>query len=290
MPTVHHLDGSVAVVTGSSRGIGFAVAAALAHAGVAVVVNGRDPSVVEKAAEEIAAVGGQVRAVPGSAADPAVAESLLDTALEQFGEVDVLVNCAGAAEPAGSSILEITHEQWHELIEAHLTSTFATCRAIAPRMAAAGRGAIVNTSSHAFTGTFGGTAYPAGKGAVNSLTRALAAELAEHGVRVNAVCPGALTRLSTGQEYVRHIEQLHSRGLLDEMTKLGALDPGGPEYVAQLYTFLASELASGISGEIYVGAGCYVGRFPRPEQHMITWREHDKHPPWSPAEIAEQVR
>src|SRR3546814_7846582 len=91
--------------------------------------------------------------------------------------------CAGTAEPAGSSILNITTEQFHQLLDAHLGTTFQMCRAAAPRMVAQGGGAIVNTSSFAFLGDYGGTGYPAGKGAGNGLALAIAAELKEHGVR-----------------------------------------------------------------------------------------------------------
>lgn len=284
-----HLEGGVAIVTGSSRGVGLAVAKELAAEGSAVIVNGRDETVARRAAEEIVAAGGKARAVPGSAADPEVAQNLLSAALEGFGEVDVLINCAGTAEPGGSSILSVTAEQWRELIESHLTTTFTACRAVAPRMAERGVGAIVNTSSHAFAGAFGGTGYPAGKGAVNSLTMALAAELREYGVRVNAVCPGARTRLSTGDEYENHIEELHRRGMLDDLMRMGALGPAPPEYVAPLYSFLASDLAAEITGEIFVGAGCYIGRFPRPEPEHLTWRDHDEHPPWSVREVAQHI-
>ena len=143
---------------------------------------------------------GAVSGVAGSAADPAVVDGLLEAAAG-LGDLDVLVNCAGTAEPPGSSILDITLEEWQRADRRPPDSTFLTCRAVAPLLVARGGGAIVNTSSHAFTGVFGGTGYPAGKGGVNSLTYALAAELREHGVRVNAVCPGARTRLSTGPGY-----------------------------------------------------------------------------------------
>jgi 3-oxoacyl-[acyl-carrier protein] reductase len=282
------LTGQVAIVTGSSRGIGRAVAVALAANGAAVVVNGRDEGAAGEVADEIVAEGSRAVAVAGSAADEAVAEDLLAAALE-FGEVDVLINCAGTAEPPGSSILTISREQWQDGIDAHLTSTFSTCRLIAPRMVARGGGAIINTSSHAFTGGYGGTAYPAGKGAVNSLTLALAAELREHGVRVNAVCPGARTRLSTGEDYQRQIHELHRRAMIDDLTRDASLKPAPPEYVAPLYVFLASDLAAGITGQIYAGSGCYLGRFPHPEAEFLTWRDHENSPPLSLAEIAEHL-
>ena len=97
-------------------------------------------------------------------------------------------------------------------------------------MAAQGHGAIINTSSVAFLGDYGGTGYPAGKGAVNALTMAIAAELKAYGVRANVVCPGARTRLSTGVEYEKHIADLHRRGLLDEVTMRASLDSAPAEF------------------------------------------------------------
>lgn len=280
------LDGRVAIVVGSTQGIGRAVAEVLATHGASVVVNGRDAGVADEVAASIRSAGGAAIGVGGSAARPDVAQTLLDHAVEEWGGVDVLVTCAGTAEPPGSSILDITTEDFDALIDAHLGTTFQACRVVAPHMVERGGGAIVTTSSHAFTGTYGGTGYPAGKGAVTSLTYALAAELAEHGIRVNAVCPGATTRLSTGDEYLDHIERLHARGLLDDATRHGSLDPGPPEHVAQLYAFLASDLAAGTTGEVFAGAGGYLGRFPKPDAEFVTWRDHNTAPPWTVEEIA----
>ena len=277
-------DGQVAVVTGSTSGVGYAVAAALVDHGATVVVNGRDPAAVDRAVGQL---GPSVVGVPGSAADPAVVEELV-TAATARGDVSVLVTCAGTAEPPGASILDITPEDWRQLIDAHLTSTFLTARAVAPLLVARGGGAIVTTSSHAFTGIFGGTGYPAGKGGVNSLTYALAAELREHGVRVNAVCPGARTRLSTGPAYESSVEQLHRRGILDDLMHAGALDPPPPEYVAPLYVYLASRLAADVTGQVLVGAGGYLGRFAAPAEELVAYRDHATSAPWTPEEIAAQ--
>ena len=275
-------DGQVAVVTGSTSGVGYAVAAALLDQGATVVVNGRDPGAVDRAVDGLGpgAVG-----LPGSAADPSVVEALVAASTAR-GDLSVLVNCAGTAEPAGSSILDITVEDWRQLIDAHLTSTFLTCRAVAPLLVARGGGAIVNTSSHAFTGIFGGTGYPAGKGGVNSLTYALAAELREHGVRVNAVCPGARTRLSTGPAYESSVEDLHRRGILGDLMHAGALAPPPPSYVAPLYVFLASRLAAHLTGQVLVGAGGYLGRFAAPAEELVAYRDHAGAAPWTPEEIA----
>lgn len=277
-------DGSVAVVTGSSRGIGLAVARALADAGASVVVNGRDRAALDGAVAELGA-SARVVGVPGSAADPGVVDALLDAA-RRLGTPGILVNCAGTGEPTASSILDIAVDDWRSLIGVHLHATFLTCRAFAPVMVEAGRGWIVNTSSHAFTGAFGGTGYPAGKGGVNSLTYALAAELREYGVRVNAVCPGAETRLSTGADYKATIERLHRRGILDDLMHAGALAPPPAEYVAQLYLYLATTESPDVTGRVFAGAGGYIGEFPRPAEQYLGWRDHETSPPWTPDEIA----
>ncbi len=237
------LAGRGAVVVGGSRGIGAAVAALLASHGAGVVVNGRDRDAAEQTAAAIVRNGGRAVAQAGSPAEQATADCLVAKCIHEFGGIHILVNCAGIAEPAGASILDVTPAQFGELLDAHLGTVFATCRAAAPRMVAQGGGSIVNTGSFAFLGDYGGTGYPAGKGAVNSLTLAIAAELKQHGVRANVVCPGAKTRLSSGPDYEAHIVDLHRRGMLDEASMRGALDAAPPEYAAATYVYLASDLA-----------------------------------------------
>jgi NAD(P)-dependent dehydrogenase (short-subunit alcohol dehydrogenase family) len=275
-----------AVVVGGSRGIGAAVAHLLAQHGAAVVINGRDADAARSTAESIVADGGRALAHPGSPSDQHVAESLVDRCIDEFSGIDILVNCAGIAEPPGSSILDITPAQFADLLDGHLGTVFATCRAAAPKMVAQGRGSIVNTSSFAFLGDYGGTGYPAGKGAVNSLTLAIAAELKEHGVRANVVCPGAKTRLSTGPDYVAHITELNHRGLLDEVSMHGALDVADPDYAAPTYVYLASDLAKHRTGEIFAASGGFVGRFPKAAPALIGYRDHHDSPPWSVAELS----
>lgn len=279
------LDGKVAVLTGSTSGIGRAVAEAFAAAGAAVVVNGRRPAVLAETVAAIEALGGNVLGVGGSAADRAVVAELR-AAASTLGPVDVLVNCAGIAEPTGSSILDMDPADWQEQLDSHLTSTFLACRAFVPGMVDRGHGVVINTSSHAFTGLYGGTGYAAAKGGVNSLTYALAAELAEHGIRVNAVCPGARTRLSEGPEYEETIARLHQRGLIDDLVRDASLAPAPPGYVAALYLYLASDLGVGVTGRVLAGAGGYVGAFDLPKERMLTWRDSTTEPPWTPEEIA----
>ena len=275
-----------AVVVGGSRGIGAAVAGLLAQHGAGVVVNGRDCKAARATVDGITAAGGPAVAHPGSPSDQPTAESLVDRCIDEFGGIHILVNCAGIAEPPGSSILDISPAQFAELLDAHLGTVFATCRAAAPKMVAQRGGSIVNTSSFAFLGDYGGTGYPAGKGAVNSLTMAIAAELKEHNVRANVVCPGARTRLSAGPDYVAHITELNRRGLLDDVAMQGALDVASPDHVAPTYVYLASDLSEHLTGEIFIASGGFIGRFPRPTPALIGYRDHHDSPPWSVTELA----
>jgi len=258
----------------------------LAAQGAGVVVNGRDRDAATAAAQRITAAV----AFAGSPADPAVADALIDTCVQEFGRIDILVNCAGTAGLASESILKVTSEQFRDLVDAHLGTTFETCRAVAPKMVAQGGGSIINTSSFAYLGDYGGTGYPAGKGAVNGLTMAIAAELKEHGIRANVVCPGAKTRLSTGADYEAHIAELHRRGLLDDTSTQVALDAPPPEYVAPTYAYLASDLAKDVTGQIFIAAGGFVGRFDRQTPSILGYRDHQDSPPWSVEQIHSLVQ
>jgi NAD(P)-dependent dehydrogenase (short-subunit alcohol dehydrogenase family) len=210
---------------------------------------------------------------------------LIDACVQEFGRIDILVNCAGTAGLASESILNVTSQQFRDLVDAHLGTTFETCRSAAPKMVEQGGGSIINTSSFAYLGDYGGTGYPAGKGGVNGLTMAIAAELKEHGVRANVVCPGAKTRLSTGTEYEDHITALNRRGLLDDVSMQAALDAPPPEYVAPTYAYLASDLARNVTGQIFIAAGGFVGRFDRQTPSILGYRDHRDTPPWSLDEL-----
>jgi NAD(P)-dependent dehydrogenase (short-subunit alcohol dehydrogenase family) len=281
------LHGRSAVVVGGSRGIGFGVAELLARLGAGVVVNGRDEEAV---GEAVARVGNGSVGFPGSPADPSVSDALIDSCVTEFGRIDILVNCAGTPEPAGSSILTVTSAQFRDLLDAHLLTTFETCRAAAPKMVAQGGGAIVNTSSFAFLGDYGGTGYPAGKGGVNGLTMAIAAELKAQGVRANVVCPGAKTRISTGPDYEAQIAGLNRRGILDGASAEVALDAPPAEYVAPTYAYLVTDRAKDVTGQIFIAAGGFVGRFDKPTPSFLAYRDHQDSPPWSLDELDGFIR
>jgi len=199
------------------------------------------------------------------------------------------VNCAGTAEPEGSSILNLTPEAWTELIESHLTATFNTCRHAAPLMVKQRAGSIVNTSSHAYLGHYGGTGYPAGKGGVNSLTFAIASELREHEVRANAVCPGARTRLSSGPQYEAKILELHRRGIMDDLQRDVSLSPMAPELVGPLYVYLCSDLSRQVTGRVFSASGGYVGLHATPGKETLLAFRDAAEGPWPLGELAQEV-
>ena len=160
--TQRFLEGRAAIVKGSTRGIGRAVAARLAAEGAAVVVNGRVGALVEEVAAALRAEGFPAAGVTGAVGQVEVAEALVETCRSEFGGIDIVVNCAGIPEPPGTSILNIDPADFRELIDVHLNGTFDTCRQAAPHLVKTG-GAIVNTSSHSYLGYYGGTGYAAGK-------------------------------------------------------------------------------------------------------------------------------
>lgn len=284
------LSGQAAVVVGGGSGIGAAVAKLLSGQGARVVVNSRDQRSVDGVVSQIAERGGDAVGIAGSAADEAIAQHLISTCVDRFGAIDILVNCAGIAEPPASSILDVSTADWRALLDSHLTTVFNTCRAAAPLMVARRSGSIINTGSFAYLGDYGGTGYAAGKGAVTSLSLAMAAELRQYGVRVNTICPGAKTRLSTGPDYEAHIQRLYQRGMLDEMTRQGSLDAPPAEHAAALYLCLASNASTSITGEIFIAAGGFVGRFPRPKPKLLGYRDHSQADPWSTGELAGMLR
>jgi 3-oxoacyl-[acyl-carrier protein] reductase len=288
------LKGKNAVVTGSSRGIGKAIALALAAEGASVVVNssgsgpkgpGTDLKPLNDVVDEIKAKGGVAIASCGSVADFAYAGSLIDTCVDNFGSIDILVNCAGIREL--SSITDVPLELWHQLINVHLHGTFNCCRHACPLMAQQRSGRIMNVGSHAFLGIYGGTGYAAAKGGIISLTWAIAKDMQEYGVTCNVFCPGAKTRLSSGQWYEEYIRALHARGLLTEAQKNYSLNPPNPDLVPPLILYLATDEAANITGQVFTVAGGHVGLFPEPKEVTLIYKNYKKYGPWTIDEIAE---
>jgi NAD(P)-dependent dehydrogenase (short-subunit alcohol dehydrogenase family) len=182
------LDGSTAVVTGATSGLGAASAVALARAGAKVVVSGRDRQRGERVVAEIVAAGGSAELELADLSTSDGASGLADKVLERHGPVDILVNAAGVF--ARGDATELTLAEWEALARCNVTSTFVLCQRFGREMIERGRGKIVNFSStDGFLGVPEQLAYNVSKGAIVQLTRTLGSEWIRHGVNVNAVAP-----------------------------------------------------------------------------------------------------
>ena len=209
------LAGAVAVVTGASSGIGRATAVELGRAGARVVLGGRDRAALDAAADAVRAAGGEALPLPGDVAREEHVRDLCDAAERGFGPLDVFVGSAGVGHPG--PVLAGRTEDWREMLATNALALFVGCREAGRRMAARGRGALVNVSSDLARAEVPGDAvYAATKAAVSSFSASLRRELAGSGVRVLLVEPG-----QTATSFGRHASAEHVRAAAAEL----GLDP-----------------------------------------------------------------
>ena len=249
-------DGKVAIVTGSSDGIGKAAALIFAREGGQVVLNARGQDRLEAARTALQAVGKPPLVIAGNVSQAAVVERLVGEALQQFGRIDILVNNAG-----GGTMLrfleEVTEEDWDLTVDSNLKSAFLCCKGMAPAMKRQRYGRIVNVSSVAGRNVsrLSGPQYTSAKAGMLGLTRHLAQDLGPFGITVNAVAPGPTLVDRVARKWALRSEEDRARILAN--IPLGRL--AAPEEVAAVIAFLASDAAAYVTGvTIDVNGGSFM--------------------------------
>jgi 3-oxoacyl-[acyl-carrier protein] reductase len=263
------LEGQVAIITGSGRGIGAAAARLFASEGASMVVCDLDAAPAEETVGAIRAAGGKAVAVVGDVTDPAFPAQLIKAALEAFGTIDIIVNNAGYAWDA--VIQNMTDKQWYAMLEIHATAPFRILREAAhfiretakKEIAADGRAKprkVINVTSIAGVhGNAGQANYATAKAGVTGLTKTLAREWGRYNVQVNCVCFGFIeTRMTASKEHAGTLQRDGEEiklGIPDKMRQMAAQiiplgRPGTPEEAASAMLLLASPFANYISGQI----------------------------------------
>jgi 3-oxoacyl-[acyl-carrier protein] reductase len=238
----------VAIVTGASRGIGRAIARGLAEDGFRLVINYRSREKEARLlAEEIRSGGGLVKTVQADLEKPEATPGLVRAALEEFGQIDVLVNNAGTHLP-GVRASEVKTEEWNRVLQVNLTGPFLLMQAVLPSMRARRSGVIVNLSSNVVQRFPALSApYTASKCGLDALTRVLAKEEGANGIRINSVAPGPIET-----DMLR--ETLDTMGVERSEAFIRSVPlqrPGRPEEIAEMVRFLVSDKAGYITGQVF---------------------------------------
>jgi NAD(P)-dependent dehydrogenase (short-subunit alcohol dehydrogenase family) len=278
-----NLDGKVAVVTGSGRGIGRAYAEALAEAGAAVVINDVDADVAKQTVDDINNKGGRAVAEVVGVGPTEAADRLVGRAVEAFGRLDVM--CTNAGILRDRTLWKMSDDDFDAVIETHLRGTFTCARAAAIRMREQGEGgSIVLVSSIAGQrGNFGQTNYAAAKAGIAAYARTWAMELAKSNITVNAIVPNAITRMIASIPGMGPLVESAEKGEpLPDLIRKG-MGMGLPQDVAPLLVFLASDAAREVTGQCIGLGGDKLALWSHPQEIRMAYRDGG----WTADAIAE---
>ena len=247
------LGGKTALVSGSSKGIGFYIARGLAAEGCNVVINGRSADALEQARVAIEDMGGgQVAACLGDVTEPTTAQAFVDRALASFGRLDILVNNVGGSTP--KLLVEDTDEDWVAAFQYNLLHAVRLSRLAIPQMQAVGGGAILNIASIAGRESGSAMTYNASKAALISFSKALAQQTAVDNIRVNSLAPGSIYFPGGVWERRKAASPDGLQGFVEANMPLGRF--GRPDEIAAVAVFMVSPRASLVHGACWNVDGC----------------------------------
>lgn len=290
------LKGKNAVVTGAGGGIGREIVLALARQGAGVVVNdigaarngsGTDTQPADKVVAEVERLGRKAVANYDSVADFEAAQRIIKCCVDNFGRIDILVNCAGNLRE--SMIFNMSAEDWDSVVKVHLYGTFNCCRHASGFMRDQGYGRIINIVSGAWLGTVGQCNYGAAKAGIVGLTRAIARELGRYGVTCNAVAPLAATRMTVDEKVKAGWHKRYEAGIITKEKLDSLLATPGPEWVPPIVVYLATEEAANINGQVFRGEAERISIYSQPAEVKTIYRNRKKEGAWSVDELVDLV-
>ncbi len=238
------LKDKVAIITGSGRGIGEGIVLRFAEEGAKIVVNDVNEADAKNVVDQVRAQGGQAVAVVGSVSDRATVQQMVDTAVKEFGTLDIIINNAGITRD--SILHKMTDDQWNAVIDVNLTGVFYGIQCAARVMREKGYGKIINISSTSAMGNAGQLNYSATKAGVIGMTKTAAKELGAKGINVNAIAPGMIWTDMMKSMPPESIKQMDA--MLPYLVPMNR--KGSPRDIANLALFLASDESSFITGQI----------------------------------------
>lgn len=272
------LDGKVAAITGSGRGIGRGIALLMAKEGAKVVVNdlgssvsgeGVDTTPAQQVVNDIKKAGGQAVANADNIATVKGGENLIQAAVDSFGKLDILVNCAGILRDR--MIFNMTEEEWDAVVAVHLKGHFCTIRPASALMRQQKGGRIINFSSGSALGAPGQPNYAAAKAGILGLTYSCANALAKYGITCNAIMPGAATRMT--DTIPANFAQRMGLSTSSEQAQASPMDPAN---VAPIVVFLASDAAQNVTGQCIGASGYRISLYT----HMVPEKVIYSEGPW----------